>query len=103
MLFPNYLSYLWYRFACDLDQVKIERCEVCGRGFSLVKARGKQRKYCSEQCKNEAKNAREKAKKEAARRMFLDEGRRFPPLPKKCTATTGQKGRCASFWRSTLR
>lgn len=75
MVFPNYISYLWYRFACDLGQVKIERCEVCGRGFSLVKARGKQRKYCSEQCKNEAKNAREKAKKGTARRMFLDEER----------------------------
>lgn len=93
MLFPNYLSYLWYRFACDLDQVKIERCEVCGRGFSLVKARGKQRKYCSEQCKNEAKNAREKAKKEAARRMFLDEGRSVSSIAEEVYGNNRAKGK----------
>lgn len=93
MVFPNYLSFLWYRFACDLGQVKIERCEVCGRGFSLVKARGKRRKYCSEQCKNEAKNAREKAKKEAARRMFLDEGRPVSSIAEEVFGSVNAEGK----------
>ena len=75
LVFPNCISYLWYRFMCQLGQVKIARCEVCGRGFSLLKGRGKPRKYCSGHCKNEAKNAREKKKKDLARSLFLEEER----------------------------
>lgn len=73
LVFPNYISYLWYRFVCRLGQVKIARCEVCGRGFSLLKGRGKPRKYCSEQCKTKAKNARVKSQRDACRKLFIEQ------------------------------
>ena len=73
LVFPNYISYLWYRFVCRLGQVKIARCEVCGRGFSLLKGRGKPRKYCSEQCKTKAKNARVKRQRDVCRELFIEQ------------------------------
>ena len=73
LVFPNYISYLWYRFVCRLGQVKIARCEVCGRGFSLLKGRGKPRKYCSEQCKTKAKNARMKRQRDVCRELFIEQ------------------------------
>lgn len=73
LVFPNYISCLWYRFVCRLGQVKIARCEVCGRGFSLLKGRGKPRKYCSEQCKTKAKNARVKRQRDLCRELFIEQ------------------------------
>lgn len=73
MVFPNYLSYLWYRFSRQLGQVKIGYCEICGRGFSLAGHRGISRTYCSEQCKTKAKNARVKRQRDACRELFIDQ------------------------------
>lgn len=73
MVFPNYLSYLWYRFSRQLGQVKIGYCEVCGRGFSLAGHRGISRTYCSEQCKTKAKNARVKRQRDKCREMFIEQ------------------------------
>lgn len=72
MVFPNYLSYLWYRFSRQLGQVKIGYCEMCGRGFSLAGHRGISRSYCSERCKTKAKNARVKRQRDLCRELFLD-------------------------------
>ncbi len=78
MVFPNYLSYLWYRFSRQLGQVKIGYCEMCGRGFSLAGHRGISRSYCSERCKTKAKNARVKRQRDACRELFLE--RQMPVL-----------------------
>ena len=74
MVFPNYLSYLWYRFSRQLGQVKIGYCEMCGRGFSLAGHRGVSRSYCSERCKTKAKNARVKHQRDLCRELFMDKG-----------------------------
>lgn len=74
MVFPNYISYLWYRFAHQLGQVEVGYCEVCGRGFSCLKGRGKPRKYCSEKCKTNAKNKRVKDERDLVRKLFLEQG-----------------------------
>ena len=71
MVFPNYLSYLWYRFSRQLGQVKIGYCEMCGRGFSLAGHRGISRSYCSERCKTKAKNARVKRQRDMCRELFI--------------------------------
>lgn len=73
MVFPNYLSYLWYRFSRQLGQVKIGYCEICGRGFSLAGHRGISRTYCSEQCKTKAKNARVKRQRDVCRELFIEQ------------------------------
>ncbi len=74
MVFPNYLSYLWYRFSRQLGQVKIGYCEMCGRGFSLAGHRGISRSYCSERCKTKAKNARVKRQRDLCRELFIEKG-----------------------------
>ena len=74
MVFPNYLSYLWYRFSRQLGQVKIGYCELCGRGFSLAGHRGISRSYCSERCKTKAKNARVKRQRDKCRELFIEKG-----------------------------
>lgn len=74
MVFPNYLSYLWYRFSRQLGQVKIGYCEMCGRGFSLAGHRGISRSYCSERCKTKAKNARVKRQRDTCRELFIEQG-----------------------------
>lgn len=74
MVFPNYLSYLWYRFSRQLGQVKIGYCEMCGRGFSSAGHRGISRSYCSERCKTKAKNARVKRQRDLCRELFMDKG-----------------------------
>lgn len=71
MVFPSYLSYLWYGFAKQSDQVKIGFCARCGRGFSLTGHRGIARSYCSEACKTKAKNARMKRQRDDARTLFM--------------------------------
>lgn len=73
MVFPNYLSYLWYCFSRQLGQVKIGYCEMCGRGFSLAGHRGISRSYCSEQCKTKAKNARVKRQRDKCRELFIEQ------------------------------
>ena len=99
LVFPNHVSYLWYRFMCQLGQVKIARCEVCGRGFSLLKGRGKPRKYCSDQCKNEAKNAREKEKKDLVRSLFLAEGRSVSSIAENVFGSVELEGKVRKLLR----
>ncbi len=73
MVFPNYLSYLWYRFSRQLGQVKIGYCEMCGRGFSLAGHRGIARSFCSERCKTKAKNDRVRRQRDSCRELFIQQ------------------------------
>ena len=54
--FPNYLAWLWYEYSGSIEKVRIGYCGNCGKPFSLVGHRGRERLFCSEKCKNEAKN-----------------------------------------------
>lgn len=74
MVFSTYLTYMWYRFSFDAGNVRLGTCELCGRGFSLVGARGKKRRYCSEACKDKAKNARNKNQTRKIRVMYMESG-----------------------------
>ncbi len=86
MVFPTYLSYLWYRFSRQLGQVKIGYCEMCGRGYSLAGHRGISRAYCSERCKTKAKNARVKHQRDLCRELFIEQGMSVSDVAKKVYA-----------------
>lgn len=70
--FDTRLSYLWYRFAKGLGNVKIGYCQQCGSPFSLSGHRGIARRFCSQACKTKAKNSRTKAARDKARKLFLE-------------------------------
>lgn len=70
--FDTRLSYLWYRFAKGLGNVKIGYCQQCGKAFSLAGHRGIPRRFCSQACKTQAKNNRTKAARDKARALFLE-------------------------------
>lgn len=74
MVFSNYLTYLLYRFTRQSGNVRLGSCELCGRGFSLVGARGLARHYCSDACRTKAKNARKKKQRDKIRYMYMEEG-----------------------------
>ena len=70
--FDTKLAQLWYRFAKNLDRVKIGYCQQCGRPFSLAGHRGIPRRFCSEVCKTQAKNNRSKETRDNVRKSFLE-------------------------------
>lgn len=70
--FDTRLSYLWYRFAKGLGNVKIGYCQQCGNAFSLSGHRGIARRFCSPACKTQAKNNRTRAARDMARKLFLE-------------------------------
>ena len=72
LLFDTRLSYLWYKFAKNLGNVKIGYCQECGKAFSLAGHRGIDRRFCGQECKTRAKNQRAKASREKARSLYLD-------------------------------
>lgn len=102
MVFPNYISYLWYRFAHQLGQVEVGYCEACGRGFSCLKGRGKPRKYCSGKCKTNAKNKRVKDERDLVRRLFLEQGLSVAEISQQVYGRAGGESG-ASRVRSCLR
>ena len=70
--FDTRLSYLWYRFAKGLGNVKIGYCQQCGSPFSLSGHRGIARRFCSQACKTQAKNNRTRVARDTARKLFLE-------------------------------
>lgn len=70
--FDTRLSYLWYRFAKGLGNVKIGYCQQCGSPFSLSGHRGIARRFCSQACKTQAKNNRTRLARDKARRLFIE-------------------------------
>lgn len=68
--FPNYLAWLWYEYSSSIEKVRIGYCGNCGKPFSLVSHRGRERLFCSEKCKNEAKNRLKSMRTKRARELF---------------------------------
>lgn len=73
MVFPSYLSYMWYEFAINAERVHVGFCKHCGRGFNLQNWRGRVKQYCP-QCKDAGINARNKKNLSETRRLFMEEG-----------------------------
>lgn len=84
--FKSYLSWLWFDFSKCLDSVKIGYCERCGKPFSLVGHRGKERRFCSAKCKTDTKNDRMRRRRDSIRERFL-EGDGVPKLAAECLGT----------------
>lgn len=68
--FPNYLAWLWYEYSSGIEKVRIGYCGNCGRPFSRVNQRGRERLFCSEKCKNEAKNRLKSMRTKRVRELF---------------------------------
>ena len=68
--FPNYLAWLWYEYSRSIEKVRIGYCGNCGKPFSLVGHRGRERLFCSEACKTQAKNRLSSMRKKRFREEF---------------------------------
>ena len=68
--FPNYLAWLWYEYSSSIEKVRIGYCGNCGKPFSLVGHRGRERLFCSEKCKDEAKNRQRSMRTQRIREEF---------------------------------
>lgn len=99
--FNSYLSWLWFDFSKCLSNINIGYCAQCGRPFSLIGHRGRERRFCSSKCKTDAKNERMKNRRDSVRSEFLS-GADISEIAKKCLGNEYTKKAAEARVRSWL-